>query len=133
MPERVCITQNMSKHTREPWSSKGAVVTKSNGFKIRLDRPRGAAPEAWGDIAEGLNADAARIANCVNALAGTEQPVEAVVAAKAALRLAAKELDRSAALREPGLFLARSEVGKALEMLGDPVRSAPLSTTAVDF
>lgn len=53
----------MVNHTPAPWTVKGSVVTKSNGLKVRLDRPKGAAPEAWESIIKQNEADARLIAS----------------------------------------------------------------------
>lgn len=47
-----------TKHTPKPWVAIGTSVRKKGGGKISQSRPRGAAPEAWGEIEATLVADA---------------------------------------------------------------------------
>lgn len=54
-------------HSLLPWTRRGAVITKGDGCKIRMERPKGAAPEAWGEIETRLAKDAEFIVRSANA------------------------------------------------------------------
>ena len=50
--------------TPAPWTYRGArTVKKSNGYRIRLEGPKVAAPEVWNTIDDGLSRDSHFIAH----------------------------------------------------------------------
>lgn len=48
--------------TPGPWRENGKTITKSDGLKIIVKSPAGAAPEAWDEIHQKLKFDACLIA-----------------------------------------------------------------------
>ena len=57
------IKKALQAATPGPWTVRGFSVRKSDGYMIRQERPRAAAPEAWEQIDERYAADARLIAH----------------------------------------------------------------------
>lgn len=80
------MNNNKPEHTPGPWKAKFATVTKSDGFKIRMLGPRGAAPEAWAGISANLYADARLVAaapellECLQAILEVDDPDKVITA-----------------------------------------------------
>lgn len=71
--------ESIQKHmTPAPWKANGYAVTKSNGWKIRQERPRAAAPEAWEHLNAQWQADALLIALAPSLLAENQEQAEEI-------------------------------------------------------